>query len=430
MTEYYCLDGCALKFFRKKDDGTIHIFSPFKPLWKMLQFVGTYRYAPEPPVSLTLPSTSNSLLRGQRLLPETNFISFTNINGFNGPIITEGVRLHTFHSSLNYSIQWTVSGTDDDIVVNFYSASPPPTYNQDRMYLMIDENNNLTQYKKHSGSFVIADYNAFFVYITGTSDDITVELNVNVIVPAIRVEPLVPPKVVYLDVPNPCQCNNMTKVPVYKQKFIEPADVIKRPVRRLRRITELIYQTFELTSISLLLPIIPITAPDPITYNVRSYRGVGCNVLPVGNLWSDFTGFANATDDDYGVKLFPTMNSFPRITFTVMGKTCIEFPALCYCTEYVPRVYLNYRVGGIWYTHNNSSGEPATKVYNSVGQDQTFTITDSFMLQAGAVDVAVEFVNDRSGNTHSLPNDPDNMNSFESGFIEFDNIIIDYVSDM
>lgn len=131
-----------LSVYSKNADKLI-IHEPFEELWSLLRMQGLY--IPQPTIlktTNTLPKAIN--IRGTI---QSNHKCYFNKSLDNSFITNLGYELDLSHE-YNYEIQWAIK-SNDKLTLGFYS--PIRKFNNDRLYLNVDNNHKLSVYKNNKG---------------------------------------------------------------------------------------------------------------------------------------------------------------------------------------------------------------------------------------------------------------------------------------
>ena len=184
-SNYVCLKNNHQKqiitLYTKNCDQTIMICDMFSALWMLLLDTSDFvKPTNNFPVIYNLPSNNATEICGI-LERDDGFLTMTSTTGFDGPITEDGLALSLFQLGYTFKIHWE---TTKNVNISFYTS-----YNNldtNRAYLMIDNNNNLTQYCGKSGCFTIQNYDYFYVKI---NQNAKLKMRIEIVIPECPPEP-------------------------------------------------------------------------------------------------------------------------------------------------------------------------------------------------------------------------------------------------
>ena len=416
VPKYISLPNCGkVEVFHINEGGT-PIFTPqFLRLWSLLFDVGE---ASPPPVtgSITtfiLPRQSTSKLVGTPFVTGGNarLLSFKNLNGLinmDAPVTNEGFELDIYSEDLDYKFSWKTRDNikEKDFTIGFYRSNGF-VYDTDNVLSLISSYQGPTLFNKTEGSFTCPGLSLFYVVI---NRDVTVDLEVSIIIPKKKTVPLVTedrPYVKYINIYAECgevegcdkvkKCSKF-KVPVYKiirrgknETIIED----KQPTKIFRSASDEINRYLRENTLSLNL------IPDDIPNEILNATSTSTKItlLNVKTRENAIGGSVSLNTDDrttyqtnvylgmhQGIKLDPPEGQVPKITFRIT--TSVAFYG---SSPY--KVAVQYLTASRWPTHNkldpstgNNDGEAWIAGTLSAGTQE---INQSFILQEDAKDFGI-----------------------------------------
>ncbi|CAK7994603.1 Hypothetical protein POVR1_LOCUS127 [uncultured virus] len=362
-------------------------------------------------VDFPLPSVSTRHLVGTKF-PGSDFLIFTQ-ETFNGPITNEGIRLTTYSNATFLHFRWKitplVTTTRPDlyhcqsdlpcVTIAFYSTDVVEPQDPNMMYPIYAKDRiaifQATKKNQYSGEFVGFNLNQLFVNLP-TDVAVRVDLSVSVVPPYNRKIPCLQMNVPYIKY---LKINRCEVIPVYSLLLVKNGssdEVIKTPFPWFQQLAIEINRIFNLTALSLLLPIVPQPTPPPVTYNdvpivlsnpdadVLSYYSITDSLGP--DIYIDYWFGSH-----YGFKLFSNAQMVPLISYELFVQTG-PFPAQpdIVITPTVELLYMTY--ASTFKVHaqlNQTTGNingPARQVLSPISASSSQLYTGNFLLAPDSVD--------------------------------------------
>lgn len=280
--------------------------SPYLGVWQPLAGVGPIRYfLPAIITEFDLPTESFTNLTGQSFLtdPTSPVMIFTFIReNLNGPILNDGFLLNTFNNLLDHRINWEIVNPNmDHILIGFYSSSNFAFNEQNNLFLITGDKGpsifDANKCNEFRGSFICQ--NVVRIYVA-TNADIQIKLNIQIIVPEIKVSPVITLEKSSIDYyrPNTCPPSNQL-IPITETKLLteDPLAITNGSIDPFECFVDAatyVSEYLDKTALSILLFDNPISTRDvlePIIFEKREIR-----TLELGSL--RYAGLdANLSDD-------------------------------------------------------------------------------------------------------------------------------------
>ena len=420
-------NGKEIELFTIDSNG-VPIFAPeFIRLWSLLNDVGKA----SPPTfvgkitDFSLPRESKSSLVGTPYLTDPSSIvrvySFKNLtlNGgiSNGPISNEGFALDISNEDLYYKISWNIRNNNNknNVKIGFYRSNGF-TYNTTNNLALICGDKGPALFTRSEGSFTFEGISQLYV---ATDAEVTVDLEVSVVIPKKRISPLVTKCDPYIGYITVCDGSTKWELPVYKIKSIRQGYFRmedKRATSMFKDAVKVIHNYLRRTALSLLLfddepgEEVPSRLEQRIgsrlmQSQIKTYTNVGTRVYAPSI--ADYVTVGMNTNDigpdkidefarvHQGIKLERPENvsndTVPRISFRILtGKTPNNLGKVF--VGIIVSYYINWR----WPTHyrlDNQGNVVGDAIYPEDSEAMFINIGDglehSFILKNDATDFSI-----------------------------------------
>lgn len=370
----------CLRVYSKNQDGTIIIYEPFSSLWAILRNNGRYVAFPELPFSTIPPGT----------------MKFRGVSNAEGLCVFDQDQIDLVMKDYNcaYEVRWKSSST----YIEFYS--PIRQYSNDRLYLNVDNDNQLTSYDDKRSQCIMK----FVRLVVKTQPQTKIQLKIRPVVHS-AIEDHSP----YLKY---CHNGSKHKVRVF--------DVVRdgvfydlTPVGKFKKLSALVKKSYDVTSIK---DPIYVSIQKSLTFKSVTYN----NILSKEYFQSIFTVTTQILPEMdrrgvYGIAINKSqdLKTSARVNYKFqLSEEIITTPDVI-----VTAVYFNSGR----YSEHRVKDQVVSKTHQGPypSRDKKY-LEGTLLLESTAIDVALLISNSLYGLLPTNGEDPDDIVKFIEVSISYD----------